>query len=143
MDTSTQGVGAVFSRMQERDWLRSRAGIRSQLVWVEPLTPELGDVRSPGRKEKLGAAARHDRRDTRVAYMAYRKCAGQWEHELAALAAPGIAGSSSSSADTRRASGRRRSFYGPGELIRDLLVGAGALGWPRFDLGGVFVIFRE
>jgi hypothetical protein len=73
----------------------------------------------------------------------FPECAGQWEHQLAALAAPGIAGSSSTSADTRPASGRRRSFYGPDELIRDLLVGAGAHGWPCFDLGGVFVTPRE
>jgi hypothetical protein len=96
MDTSSQGVAAVFSRMQERDWLRSRAGIRSQLAWGERLTPELGDVRLPGRKEKRGAAARHERRDTRVAYMASRNVRGN--------------GSISSRRSPRRVSpGRRRA----------------------------------
>jgi hypothetical protein len=32
MDTSSQRVAAAFSRMQERDGLRSRASVRSQLV---------------------------------------------------------------------------------------------------------------
>jgi hypothetical protein len=55
MDTSGQGVGAAFSRMQERERLRARAGIRSLLVRIEHPRRGLGDARLQSRKQEGSA----------------------------------------------------------------------------------------